>query len=154
MSEEVPDQIKKSIVIKAPVARVWRALTDHEEFGQWFLVKLDQPFVAGGISTGEMTYPGCEGLKWEAMIDRVEPETLFSFRWQPDSHMDLGENPEEVWTTITFRLEPAPEGCLLTVTEAGFSKLPPHRRFNAFRDNDEGWGIQTGNIARYAVENP
>lgn len=152
MSEETPDQIEKSILIKAPVSRVWRALTDHIEFGQWFQVKLDQPFVAGGLSTGAMTYPGCEGLEWKAVIERIEPETLFSFRWQPDSHL-VGADAEEVWTLIVFHLEPTPEGCLLTATESGFSKLPPHRRFNAFRDNTEGWEIQTGNIARYAEEN-
>lgn len=154
MSEETPDQIEKSILIHAPVSRVWRALTDHQEFGEWFRVKLDQPFVAGGISTGHMTYPGFEGMKWEAVIERIEPETLFSFRWQPDSHRELEEGAEEIYTHITFRLEPAPEGCLLTATESGFSKLPPHRRFDAFRDNEEGWEIQTGNIARYASENP
>lgn len=153
MSEEVPDQIEKSILIHAPVSRVWRALTHHTEFGEWFRVKLDQPFKPGGVSTGAMTYPGCEGLEWKAVIERMEPETLFTFRWQPDSHL-VGKDAEEVWTLVTFYLQPVPEGCRLTVTESGFSKLPPNRRFNSFRDNTEGWEIQTGNIAQYVVENP
>ncbi len=107
MSEEVPDQIEKSVLINAPVSRVWRALTNHVEFGEWFRVRLDQPFVAGGVSTGAMTYPGCEGLEWKAVIERIEPQTLFTFRWQPDSHL-VGKDAEEVWTLVTFYLEPVP----------------------------------------------
>jgi len=46
------DRIEKSIAIAAPVERVWRALTDHEEFGAWFRVQLEGPFVPGEVSRG------------------------------------------------------------------------------------------------------
>ena len=50
--------IEKQIELKAPVSRVWRALTDHNEFGEWFRVKLENPFVPGQVSRGRILYPG------------------------------------------------------------------------------------------------
>jgi uncharacterized protein YndB with AHSA1/START domain len=41
------DRVEKTIELRAPVSRVWRALTDHVEFGAWFRVRLDGPFVPG-----------------------------------------------------------------------------------------------------------
>ena len=77
------NSIEKRIELKAPVSRVWRALTDHREFGEWFRVKLEGPFVPGEVSRGHITYPGYEHLKWEATVQRMEPERLFSFTWHP-----------------------------------------------------------------------
>ena len=54
------DRIEKRIELKAPVARVWRALTDYREFGEWFRVKIEAPFVPGEASHGRLTYPGYE----------------------------------------------------------------------------------------------
>lgn len=51
------DRIEKEIVLRAPRARVWKALTDSREFGTWFRVALDGPFEAGKRITGRMTYP-------------------------------------------------------------------------------------------------
>ncbi|MES2922298.1 MAG: SRPBCC family protein [Verrucomicrobiota bacterium] len=147
-----PDQIERSTKLAAPVSRVWRALTDFEEFGEWFRVKLDGPFVVGQASTGHITHPGYEHLKWEAVVQRIEAESLFSFTWHPyavDPTVDYsGETP----TLVTFRLEPAGGGCRLTVTESGFDQIPPHRRAEAFRMNDGGWAIQMENIARHVGE--
>ncbi len=77
------DRIEKSIELKAPVSRVWKALTDHREFGTWFRVKLEGPFVPGEVSRGQITYPGYEHMRWEAVVQRMEPERLFSFTWHP-----------------------------------------------------------------------
>ncbi len=77
------DRIEKRIELKAPVSRVWRALTDYREFGEWFRVKLDGPFVPGQVSRGHITYPGYEHVKWEAVVQKMEPERLFSFTWHP-----------------------------------------------------------------------
>jgi uncharacterized protein YndB with AHSA1/START domain len=77
------NSIEKKIEIKAPISRVWRVLTDHREFGEWFRVKLDGPFVPGQVSRGQITYPGYEHLKWEATVQKMEPERLFSFTWHP-----------------------------------------------------------------------
>jgi uncharacterized protein YndB with AHSA1/START domain len=140
------DMIEKSIELKAPVERVWRALTDHEEFGQWFRVKLDGPFAAGAVSTGRITIPGFDHVRWEAIVERMEPPRLFSYRWHPyavDPDIDYSAEPT---TLVEFRLEPAGEGTRLTVTESGFKALPPHRQPDALRMNDSGWAKQMENV--------
>ena len=141
-----PNSIEKRIELHAPVSRVWRALTDHEEFGEWFKVKLDGPFVAGQPSRGRLTWPGYEHIRWEVFVQTIEPERLFSFTWHPyavDPNVDYsGETP----TLVQFRLEPIPAGTLLTLTESGFDKVPAHRRDEAFRKDDGGWAQQLKNI--------
>ncbi len=143
------DRIEKRIELKAPVSRVWRALTDHREFGEWFRVKLDGPFVPGQVSTGHITYPGYEHLKWTATVQKMEPERLFSFTWHPyaiDPKIDYSSEPT---TLVEFRLEATDGGTLLTLTESGFDAIPKERRFDAFRMNDGGWAEQMKNIARH-----
>ncbi len=143
------DRIEKRIELKAPVARVWRALTDHREFGEWFRVKIDGPFVPGEVSRGNITYPGYEHLQWEAVVKAMEPERLFSFTWHPyavDPKMDYSKEPQ---TLVEFRLEKTAEGTRLTVTESGFDKIPAGRRPEAFRMNEGGWAEQMKNIERY-----
>jgi uncharacterized protein YndB with AHSA1/START domain len=148
------DRIEKRIELKAPVARVWRALTDHREFGEWFRVKIDGPFVPGEVSRGNVTYPGYEHLKWEAVVKAMEPERLFSFTWHPaavDPKMDYSKEPQ---TLVEFRLEKAGAGTLLTLTESGFDKIPAARRAEAFPRNEGGWAEQMKNIERHVAEKP
>lgn len=143
------NRIERTVELNAPVARVWRALTDHREFGQWFRVDLDGPFRPGALSTGRMTHPGSEGWPWRAVVERMEPERLFAFRWHDydaDSGLDIAEQPA---TSVEFRLERAPGGTLLTIVESGFEALPEARRVAVMRDNAEGWAIQTANIAAH-----
>ena len=144
------DRIDKTVELKAPVARVWRALTDHEEFGQWFRVKLDGPFVVGELSRGRITYPGYEHLKWEARVEKMEPEKLFSFTWCAyggDPNVDFSDEPQ---TLVEFRLEPIAGGTRLFISESGFSALPDdHRRVDALRENTKGWDEQAQNIAAH-----
>ena len=141
--------IEKRIELKAPVSRVWRALTDHREFGEWFRVKLDGPFVRGQVSRGRVTYPGYEHIKWEATVQRMEPERLFSFAWHPyaiDPNVDYSSEPT---TLVEFRLEPKVGGTVLVLTESGFEAIPKERRFEAFRSNEGGWAEQMKNIQRH-----
>src|SRR5260370_38952317 len=113
------DRIEKRIELKAPVSRVWRALTDYREFGEWFRVKLDGPFVPGQISRGQMTYPGYEHLKWEAVVQRMEPESLFSFTWHPYAVDPEAAYSTENSTLVAFSLEKPATGTLLLVTVSG-----------------------------------
>lgn len=140
------DRIEKTLDLNAPVERVWRALTDHEEFGAWFRVKLDGPFVPGKVSTGHITYPGYEHIKWRATIKEMDRPTLFSLTWHPyaiDPDQDYsGETP----TLVEFRLEPISGGTRLTLVESGFDAIPAGRRAEAFRMNDGGWSMQMKNI--------
>jgi len=148
------DKIEKKIELKAPVARVWRALTDYREFGEWFRVKLDGPFVAGQKSTGHITYPGYEHYKWEAVVQKMEPEELFSFTWHPyaiDQSKDYSTEPP---TLVEFTLAKTANGTLLTLTESGFDKLPADRRDEAFRMNEGGWTEQMKNIGAHVTAKP
>lgn len=143
------DRIEKTIDLKAPVERVWRALTDHDEFGTWFRVKLDGPFVPGQDSTGHITYPGYEHVKWRARIVEMQEPALFAFTWHPyaiDPAVDYsGETP----TRVEFRLTPIAGGTRLVVIESGFDQIPADRRPEALRMNDGGWAEQIKNIAAH-----
>ncbi len=146
------DRIEKRIELKAPVSRVWRAVTDYREFGEWFRVKLEGPFVPGQIARGHITYPGYEHLKWEAVVQSMEPERLFSFTWHPyavDPNVDYAAEPP---TLVEFRLEPIPGGTLLMLTESGFDKIPAARRDEAFRRNEGGWTEQMKNIEAHVSQ--
>src|SRR6201997_1557715 len=125
------DRIEKRLELKAPVSRVWRALTDYREFGEWFRVKLDGPFVAGQVSTGHITYPGYEHVKWNAVVQKIEPERLFSFTWHPYSVDPKQDYSDEASTLVEFTLQSSPTGTLLRVVESRFDKLPSRRRLEA-----------------------
>jgi uncharacterized protein YndB with AHSA1/START domain len=129
-------------------------LTDYREFGEWFRVKIEGPFVPGEVSRGHITYPGYEHLQWEAMVKAMEPERLFSFTWHPyavDPKMDYSAEPQ---TLVEFRLEKTAQGTLLLVTESGFDGIPAGRRAEAFLRNDGGWAEQMKNIERHVAEKP
>jgi uncharacterized protein YndB with AHSA1/START domain len=146
------DRIEKRIELKAPVGRVWRALTDHVEFGEWFRVKLEGPFVVGEESRGYITWPGYEHLVWRARVTVMEPEKRFAFTWHPYA-LEAPENyVNETPTLVEFTLEATATDTLLTVVESGFEKLPAGRQAEAFRMNDNGWGQQMGNIKIHVEE--
>ena len=143
------DRIEKTVEIKAPVARVWKALTDHREFGTWFRVRLEAPFVPGKTAGGQITYPGYEHVRMEVVVQKMEPERLFSFTWHPYAVEPGVDYAKETPTLVVFTLEPTASGTLLRVVESGFDKIPQHRRDEAFRMNSGGWEAQMGNIARH-----
>jgi uncharacterized protein YndB with AHSA1/START domain len=150
----IEQKIEKKIELKAPVSRVWRALTDYREFGEWFRVKLNGPFVADQVTRGQITFPGYEHVKFEALIQKLEPETLFSYTWHPYSVDPAADYSKEPSTLVEFRLEKIAGGTLLRVMESGFDKLPSNRRLEAFRGNDSGWAQQIKNIETYVESKP
>jgi uncharacterized protein YndB with AHSA1/START domain len=145
------NRIEKQVDLAAPLSRVWQALTDHREFGEWFCVRLDGPFVPEEVSRGYITHPGYEHLKWEATVKKMEHERLFSFTWHPyavDPDVDYSGEPP---TLVEFRLEKSAKGTLLSVTESGFERIPEHRRDEAMRMNDDGWTGQMKNIEKHVA---
>jgi len=146
--------IQKTIDLKAPVSRVWRAITDHKEFGEWFRVKIEAPFEAGAVSRGHITYPGYEHVQWQVTIKDVEPERLFSFTWHPFAVEPEVDYSSEIPTLVEFVLEAIPAGTRLTITESGFDKVPAHRRDLAFRMNEGGWTEQISNIESHLAKVP
>lgn len=152
------DRIEKRIELNAPVSRVWRAITDYREFGEWFRVKLDGPFVSGQVSRGQITHPGYEHLKWVVRVQKMEPEQLFSFTWGHPKSIEKSDysqdDGEELTTLVEFRLQKTATGTLLLLTESGFDQLPDDRRAEAFRRNDGGWTEQMNNIKKHVAQTP
>ena len=149
MTNTNQDRIEKTVELDAPVSRVWKALTDHEEFGAWFRVALDGPFEAGAVTTGRITYPGYEHMVWESTTEQLVPERLFAFSWPPravDPDTDYGPDAKVL---VEFRLEPRDKGTRLTITESGFLQFPETKRLEVLRSNREGWDIQAENIAAH-----
>jgi uncharacterized protein YndB with AHSA1/START domain len=154
------DRIEKQALLKAPRERVWRAISDAEQFGTWFGVAFDGPFVEGTTVTGKITPTEVDaevaamqephaGMPFEWVVERIEPMQRIAFRWHPFA-MDKGVGyTSEPMTRIVFELHDAPEGILLIVTESGFDKLPPERRAEAFAANEGGWTFQVKLIEKY-----
>ena len=147
------DQIEKTIELKASVARVWRALTDSKEFGLWFGVILDGPFVQGETIRGKTNCPGYEGMKWEATVIAMEPERRFAFMWCPYEHDDGRDFTSAPKTTVEFRIQPIGSGTRLILSESGFSFLPDDvRRLHSMRTNTEGWIVQLRSLASHVEQ--
>lgn len=145
------DRIEKKIALRASRARVWRALTDAEEFGQWFRVKLEGPFVEGATVRGNITYPGYEHLVMEVFVETMETEKYFAFRWHPAAVDPKADYSSEPTTLVELQLEATPNGTALTIVESGFDRLPIARRAEAFRMNEGGWTEQAKNIEKYVA---
>ena len=145
------DRIEKTVHLRAPVARVWRALTDAGEFGTWFRVKLASPFAVGATVRGRITYPGYEHLTMEVLVERMDRERLFAFRWHPAAVEPGTDYSAEPTTLVEFRLDEEAGGTRLTVVESGFDRLPAARRSEAFRINEGGWSEQLRNIERHVT---
>jgi uncharacterized protein YndB with AHSA1/START domain len=140
------DKIEKTIDLAAPIDRVWRAITDYEEFGAWFRVKLEAPFAVGAPATGHITYQGYEHVIWRAQVTAMAPPHYFAFTWHPYAIDPNVDYTAETPTLVEFSLAEISGGTRLTLTESGFDKLPPHRMAEAFRMNDNGWATQMQNI--------
>jgi uncharacterized protein YndB with AHSA1/START domain len=154
------DRIEKKILLRARPERVWRAISDSKEFGLWFGVKFDGPFVAGKALRGSIVPTTVDpevaklqephaGKTFDIDVERIEPMKLFAFRWHPFA-IDAGvDYSQEQKTLVTFALEEQPGGVLLTITETGFERLPGKRRKEAFTANEGGWSHQLKLIEKY-----
>lgn len=163
MTSTVPDRIEKQVLLRAPLARVWQAITDSKQFGAWFGVRFSGPFTAGQRIAGTITpttvdqkvadmQKPYEGMTFDITIDRIEPQTRFAFRWHPfaiDPKVDYSSEPT---TLVEFTLKEVPGGVMLTVTESGFDGIPLSRRAEAFKMNDGGWAAQMTLIEKYLAQ--
>jgi uncharacterized protein YndB with AHSA1/START domain len=154
------DRIEKRVTLRAPLDRVWRAISDAEEFGRWFGVRFDGPFVEGASIGAAITPTTVDaevakrqephtGVTSTWQIVAIEPKRRFAYRWHPfavDPGVDYAREPT---TLVEFTLAETPDGVLLTITESGFDAIPDARRSSAFESNSEGWAIQTDLVRRY-----
>ena len=160
MSTTVADRIQKTVMLRAPRSRVWRAISDSKEFGEWFGVRFEGPFNPGARLRGTIVPTKAdpevarlqkpyEGTTFDIVVDRVDPERLFSFKWHPYAIEKGVDYSAEPMTLIVFELEDAPGGTTLTITESGFDRIPLERRAKAFAANDGGWAKQAELIAKH-----
>src|SRR5438552_19104298 len=159
------DRIEKKILLHAPRTRVWRAISDSKEFGTWFGMKFDGPFVPGAVMRGVIVgtkvnaevakaQKEYQGMSGEIRIEQIEPERRFSFRWHPFAVERGVDYSAEPTTLVVFALEETPNGVLLTVTESGFDQIPLARRAKAFTANEGGWTIVMKLIEEYLAQTP
>ena len=154
MDETSTDRIEKQIELKASVARVWRALTDYKEFGEWFKVNLESPFSVGKTTRGQITHPGCEHMVMDVVVKQMVPERLFSYEWKPGVVDPSADNANEPATLVEFKLEPTESGTMLYLSESGFDAIPADRREELFRRNEGGWSEQMKSIEAHVANNP
>ncbi len=151
--QQTTDRIEKRFEVRAPRARVWRAIANAKEFGTWFGVQLDGEFAAGTTVRGRLTIKGVEHLTLDMEIGRIEPERYFSYRWHPyaiDPKVDYSTEPT---TLVEFRLDEIEGGkaTAITIVESGFDKIPLARRAEAYRMNDKGWTGQAKKLVAYVA---
>ncbi|MFH1017612.1 MAG: SRPBCC family protein [Pseudomonadota bacterium] len=149
MNTQETDRVERTILLHAPCSRVWKALTDIEEFGRWFGVQSHDSFTPGARVRGMNTRKGFEKVKWDVTVAQMEPERLFSWRWHPYAIDRLVDYSAEPTTQVVFRLEPAANDTKLSVFESGFGRLPPARRSEAYAKHEEGWTLQLKSIEEY-----
>jgi len=147
----VENTIEKQIEIKAPVAKVWKALTDSKLFGQWFGVNLHSEFVAGKTTKGRNTSKGFE-MEMVFHIKDINPQSYFSYAWIPFPMDQSFDYSKEEPTLVEFFLEQSATGTLLKVKESGFNKITASRRAEAFKMHTGGWEAQLKNIEKFLVE--
>jgi len=146
---QTSDRIEKHFQVSAKRSRVWRAISDAGEFGTWFGMKLDRPFAPGATVFGRLTIPGYDHVTLEILVEKIEPEGYFSYRWHPYPMNPAIDYKAEPTTLVEFRLEETSGGTAITITESGFDRLPASRRAEAFRMNEAGWAGQSKKLANY-----
>ena len=156
------DRVEKQLFLLAPQDKVWHAISDAREFGNWFGVEFDREFAPGARMTGRIKPTKADlavaeiqkkyaGMRMALVVERVEPMRVFAYRWHPfaiDPDVDYSTEP---MTLVTFTLEPTEGGTMLRVVESGFDAIPIGRRADAFEANEEGWGMQMQMIEKYLL---
>lgn len=150
-TETSTDRIEKIVDLDAPRSRVWRAITDVNQFNQWFGVNLTSPFTPGAEVSGNMTHPKYSHMTMSIWIESVEPERFFSFRWHPYAIEEGVDYSAEPTTLVTFTFEDSGKGTRLTIVESGFDSIPESRRAKAFSMNERGWTGQAENIRKFVT---
>jgi uncharacterized protein YndB with AHSA1/START domain len=145
------DRIEKRFEVRAPRSRVWRAISDAQQFAAWFGVTVDGPFVAGSTVRGNVTNQAYAHIRVEFQVQTIDPERYFAYRWHPyanDPKLDYATEPT---TLVEFTLEETAGGTEVTIVESGFDKIPLARRAEAFRMNEGGWTGQVKNLTKYVA---
>jgi uncharacterized protein YndB with AHSA1/START domain len=143
------DRIERTMFLPAPRARVWQLLSDSREFGKWFGIEFNGPFIMGARLQGRVTHPGYEHLRLEITIERIVPERVLSWRWHPNAVDITRDYSAEPTTLVSFSLEDVTSGTQVTVMESGFDNIPADRREAARSENVKGWNMQMDSLRQY-----
>lgn len=143
------DRIEKTFTVAAPRSRVWRALADEKEFGTWFRMSFDRPFTEGATVSARLTHPGMEHVTLDLVVERIQPERYFSYKWHPYAIDPKSDYTKEPMTLVEFTLEEVKDGTVVTIVESGFDRIPLGRRAEAYRMNGKGWEGQAKNLAKH-----
>ena len=146
------DRIEKTFTVNAPRSRVWRALADEKEFGTWFRMKFDRPFAEGATLKAQLTHPSMTHVTFDIVVDRIQPERYFSYKWHPYAIDPKSDYSQEPLTLVEFTLKEVKDGTEVTIVESGFDRIPLGRRDEAFRMNNKGWDGQARNLTAYVAQ--
>jgi uncharacterized protein YndB with AHSA1/START domain len=143
--------IERKVLLRAPRSRVWNALTDVNKFCEWFGVdSADGVFTPGAKVHMKASKESCGDF--DLLVQEIQPEHLFSWRWHPGAHDPSVDYAREPTTLVAFKLADAEGGTLLTITESGFDAISLERRAKVFGQNNQGWDGQVQNLQRYVSQ--
>jgi uncharacterized protein YndB with AHSA1/START domain len=133
------DTIERTILIAAPIERVWEIVTTPEHMGRWF-------GDAGAERTGDLIK-----MRWadhgeaELRVVRSEAPTDFAYRWDANV-AGIGD------TLVEFTLATEGDRTRVTVVESGWAALRTSvEEQSRLRDgNVRGWTHELGDLERYA----
>ncbi|MCD6021458.1 MAG: ATPase [Actinomycetia bacterium] len=136
---EIPDEVRRELVIQAPQDRVWRALTEAEQLTRWFPDKAAEVDLRPG---GAIRIEWQDGEFDDGMVEVVDEPSRFVFLWH-------GAGFDSPQTRVEFSLEAIDGGTRLLVVGSGFSKVREDKRASAWKDNDGGWTHELGELKTY-----
>ncbi len=143
------DSIEHTIVIPAPIERVWDAITIPEQMVEWFGTRVEIDLRVGGM----MVFGWDDDLN-VGRIKSINKPTEFVYQWR--SYVSDLETPiDDLPTTqVCFTLESVDEGTRLTMKETGFAALPPDIYERAFSGNASGWTSEMDDLMVYLTGQP
>ena len=146
------DRIQTSVLIAAPLQRVWDLVTSAEHVGRWFGDAGAEIDLRPG---GAMSLSWREHGTYHGRVEAVDPPHRFAWRWL--SKIGSQADPVPGNSTLTeFTLSAEGDGTRVAVVESGFDALdaPPTERTAALRSHTEGWDSELGELAAYAAGAP
>ncbi len=149
MSTTITDTIEREILFKAPIQRVYDAITQPDQIVKWF-----PDAVTGALEPGKQAVFAFEGYgEAPVYIVATEPPSYFAYRWLPGSSYDKTTFDGNVLsapnTLVEFNLEEEPGGTRLRFKESGFSSLPAEVIEKSLADNNEGWTYMFDRLEKF-----
>lgn len=131
--------IERTLELKAPVERVWRAISDEKELASWFPDEAE--FEAKEGSRGRFGWK--EHGEGTVVVVDVDPPHRLSWRWQSSMERSYEEYSTLVEWTLTARED---GGTTLHLRESGFDNAKHHEQ------NSGGWKEELGRLVEYLAK--